>query len=366
MSAEPVVWAAEPHTKVKHDLYRRYLGKWMPIMIQGAWKGDVTYAEGFSGPGVYLDGSPGSPVIAFNAIRENPALRRTAVKKNVRMLFVDSDARRTERLHIELTKASDPVQLERLPEFGIHVDVQTGKCEPRLEGLLEEHGAWHKPILAVLDTWGGSVPLDLVARIAKNPSSEVLITIQPQYFSRFAGSNDLTHGDRVFGSTEWREVAQQPPARKTRWVIEHYREAIARTGFSHVLDFELVDRHGASLYLVFGTSHDRGLQKMKEAMWEVDASTGTGYRDPRDPNQETLDIQDVPQTHALRRLIVAHLENQPERAATIQELREFAFYKTVYKAAQVMPEVQEMLRRGQLVTSARGSGGRYSDTVTPS
>jgi three-Cys-motif partner protein len=58
-----VPWDADPHTKTKHALYTRYLDKWMPIMVNG-WGANITYAEGFAGPGVYLDGSPGSPVIA--------------------------------------------------------------------------------------------------------------------------------------------------------------------------------------------------------------------------------------------------------------------------------------------------------------
>ncbi|MDQ3641531.1 MAG: hypothetical protein M3450_08740 [Actinomycetota bacterium] len=41
---------ADPHTKAKHAVYAQYLGKWMPIMVQ-FWGGNVTYAEGFAGPG---------------------------------------------------------------------------------------------------------------------------------------------------------------------------------------------------------------------------------------------------------------------------------------------------------------------------
>ena len=63
----PVPWDADPHTKTKHALYTQYLGKWMPIMVTGLGA-NITYAEGFAGPGVYLDGSPGSPVIALRTL----------------------------------------------------------------------------------------------------------------------------------------------------------------------------------------------------------------------------------------------------------------------------------------------------------
>ena len=96
--------------------------------------------------------------------------------------------------------------------------------------------------------------------------------------------------------------------------MRQYRETIRKAGFTHVLDFELVDLRGASLYLVFGTTHDRGLQKMKEAMWEVDPVAGVRYRDPRDPEQQMLDIEVEPQTAALERLIALVLQPRGHQA----------------------------------------------------
>ena len=189
----------------------------------------------------------------------------------------------------------------------------------------------------------------------------MLITIEPQFFSRFATAEEVTHGDAVFGGTQWRDVANQPPERKTRWLIEHYRDTVQRTGFKYVLDFELVDSRGASLYLVFGTSHQRGLEKMKEAMWEVDPEFGSGYRDPRDPNQETLDIQPMPQTQALQRLLISNLETRPGRRASVMELRQFAFFQTIYKASQVPPVVDDMANRGRL--SVERVVGRFNTVV---
>ena len=60
-----VPWACQAHTAAKHDIYRRYLARWFPILLAGANAyPSVTYAEGFAGPGIYSGGEPGSPVIA--------------------------------------------------------------------------------------------------------------------------------------------------------------------------------------------------------------------------------------------------------------------------------------------------------------
>jgi three-Cys-motif partner protein len=340
-----VPWDADPHTKAKHALYRQYLSKWVPIMMRG-WGGDVTYAEGFAGPGVYTDGAPGSPVIALRTIVGDPKLRTSSRK--MRLLFVDKDPRCTSLLEKQLTAAAHPVELADLPNYGITVGIECGECVPVLDQLLTQHKAWGRPMLVVLDTWGGAVWLDLVSKVATNSNSEVLITIQPQYFSRFAGVDNLDHGDKVFGSKAWRAVRDQPADKKARWLLQHYRETIRAAGFEFVLDFELVDENGHALFLVFGTTHRRGLEKMKEAMWEVDDVAGSGYRDPRDPDQQTLAIAFEPNTAPLRRLILARLREDGEQGSTVLKLRDFALFQTVFKASQVKPVLDRMLDMAEI------------------
>lgn len=359
MSPLPVPWEAAPHTKIKHALYRQYFSKWFPIMVQG-FDGDVTYAEGFSGPGIYADGAPGSPVIALNTVVGDHRLR-TKVRR-LRLLFVDEDRRCTALLRERLTDAAQPVALHKLPDHGMVVDIATGPCVPTLEDLLNQHQAWGRPMLVVLDTWGGSVPYDLVRRIANNGHSEVLITIEPQYFSRFASADGIGYGDSVFGGRTWRDVMNQASDQKTRWLLQHYRDAIHKAGFDFVLDFELVDNRGQSLYLVFGTTHARGHEKMKEAMWEVDVVSGAGYRDPRDPDQETLAIEIEPNTRPLRRLIHAYLKDRADHEASVRDLRKFALYNTFYKASHVMPILRDMIDDGELANTTLGRLG-FGDAV---
>lgn len=343
-----VPWEADPHTRAKHALYAHYLAKWMPIMVRG-WGANITYAEGFAGPGVYLDGSPGSPVIAMRTLVSDPTIRTKVKNGGIRFVFVDQDQRCIDRLPSELAKAALPVRLDELAQHGIHVAIEKGDCEPLLTKVLAKEGAWNRPILAVLDTWGGAVSHELVRRIAGNPGSEVIITMQPQYFARFASSEDISHGDRVFGNPDWRQVMDQPAETKGRWLLERYRRTIQEAGFPYVLDFELIDKRGHSLFLVFGTTHEKGLTKMKEAMWEVDDVNGVGYRDPRDPNQETLAIEIEPQTAPLKRLILDRLQEVPTHRLPIYQLRAFALHNTVFKESQAMTAVRDLVRQRSVV-----------------
>lgn len=346
MGGSSITWDADPHTLAKHRVYECYLGKWMPIMIQG-WKGNITYAEGFAGPGIYNGGEPGSPVLALRTLIGNPSLRMRA--RDLRFLFVEKDKGRAEQLRKELAKEAKPVALSELHRYGIDLEVASGSYDPNLVNLLTEHKAWGRPMLVVLDTFGGAVKLDLVRRIARNPSSEVIITFEPQTFSRFASADGVEHGDTVFGDPSWRDVATQPPEAKTRWVVAKYRDVLVNAGFPYVLTFELVTNRGHSLFLVFGTTHVRGLQKMKEAMWEIDPISGVRYRDPADPSQELLDIELEPATAPLKRELLVHLRGLPGNEASVSDLRRFALYRTVYKESQVRPVLDQLATLGQII-----------------
>jgi hypothetical protein len=77
----------------------------------------------------------------------------------------------------------------------------------------------------------------------------------------------------------------------TDWAIRHFTPSGA--GFKYQLQFQVVPRTGQPLYLVFGTGHEKGVQVMKDAMWDVDGSQGMHFRDPRTrgavgPGQQTI------------------------------------------------------------------------------
>jgi len=43
------LWEIDPHTKAKHEILRRYLNAWFPIL--NSWNNRIIYIDGFSGPG---------------------------------------------------------------------------------------------------------------------------------------------------------------------------------------------------------------------------------------------------------------------------------------------------------------------------
>jgi three-Cys-motif partner protein len=351
-----VLWPLDPHTEAKHRIYTRYLKAWFPILLsQGR---GVTYAEGFAGPGQYTGGEPGSPILALRTLLAGR--RRATPAAPAYFLLSDADKKRCEYLRDRLIGELGTLDPAALRRRGLVVDVREGQCEGVIPQMFRDHQVIDRPLLAIFDTWGSAVAFDLLSRIARVRGAEVIVTIQPQHFARFAA--DPEHfGDTIFGSTVWREVQAQQSGRKAAYIQTQYRRTINEAGFRYVLDFELADEGSHLLYLVYGTNHPTGITKMKDAMWSVDAVNGVGYRDPRDPDQQMLDIQIEPQTAPLRRLVLDHLATQPAHSATVNAVTEFVLHHTIYKPSHARSVVTALLASGDL---HQLTPGRLTPTTT--
>ena len=84
-----VVWNLDPHTQAKHVILRKYLDQWLPILSHGGFP-KVVFIDRFAGPGIYEDGSDGSPTIALKAFLEHSS----PITTQVHFHFIEQDTHR--------------------------------------------------------------------------------------------------------------------------------------------------------------------------------------------------------------------------------------------------------------------------------
>lgn len=353
-----VLWRLEPATAAKHQLYRRYLDAWWPIMLQpsprdGRLWPRVTYLDAFAGPGRYADGEDGSPVFALGRLLGHVAADRMQLsRERVRLLFMERRRDRSEYLRGELERRFGP--LGELPAWPAVYRAEAGAAA---EGLLTETGAWGYPILAIFDSWGNvNVPLSLISRLARNPSSEVIVTFGPNWFSR-QENRQPSQLDAVFGGRQYWEPADRESRPDERWRVwlATYRQALHRAGFGFQLQFRIVPKTGQPLYLVYGTGHQKGVQVMKDAMWDVDGNEGMGFQDPRTrgapaPGQQMLFAgADDPE------LLELASQRLKMGSATLEQLGQWLLAETArWRARDARPAVASLQRDGLVAVSPPG------------
>ncbi len=354
------LWKLEPATAAKHRLYKRYLDAWWPILLQatrtGYMRPRVTYVDAFAGPGRYIDGEEGSPVFALDRLLHHDAVdRMNLTPQRVCLVFVEKDAHRYEYLKAELAR-----RFGSLDDLPVRVKVCRGEAGIDLQGILNDVSAWGHPILAIFDSWGNvNVPLPLVRRIAANPSSELITTFGPNWFTRREDLNP-DQLDEVFGGRQYWTPADRERRSDERWRVwlATYRDALHRAGCQHRLQFQVVPKTGLPLYLVYGTGAEKGVEVMKDAMWNVDGTDGMSFSDPRtrgavDPGQFTLWGGAGCPHPELIELVMQRLQ---EGATSVDELGRWLLLETsrwrARDARSAVIELRDTGRRGGATWSA--------------
>jgi three-Cys-motif partner protein len=329
------VWDLSPHTRAKHEILRRYLQAWTPILSHGGFP-DIIYIDGFAGPGRYSQGEDGSPIIALRAALDQSIPSSTRVF----FLFVERDLERA----AVLQEIVDSIQ--RPPNF--RVKVAAGSTfETEVTELIEFYTSRQRPLaptFAFVDPFGWTgVPFSLLAQILGYPSCEVLVNFMYEEINRFlTQSGQPGNFDTFFGTSEWRGCVNGSPQHRNRCLHDLYvRQLRQAAGATYVRSFEMRNEAGVTDYFLFyATKSLKGVQKMKEAMWKVDPMGEFKFSDATDPNQ--LVMFGEPNVDILRRQI---LERFSGRETSVQELEEFVLADTAFRETHYKRQVLAVLEK---------------------
>jgi three-Cys-motif partner protein len=340
------IWAIEPHTKAKHEILRRYLSAWFPILASKNKR--IIYVDGFAGPGRYSGGEPGSPVIALGVAAHHSQVQAGEV------VFWFIDERRDRILHLtqELRQRSIP------PHFKVHTE--TGRFDTKLVevlDLIEDRGSQLAPTFAFIDPFGFSgIPFRLISRLLRHQKSEAFITFMVDAINRFLEHPDDSvqqHIVEAFGTNEAIRVARSPGDRISQ-LRALYQQRL-RMAARFVRYFEMRDRQNrVQYYLFFATNHELGHIKMKEAMWALDPDGEFSFSDATNPNQLVLFENDSTAT------LAADLRSKYEGRGkvVVSEVRKYVENETPYLRKHMRTSLLREEEAGRIRVDPQKPNGR--------
>lgn len=321
-------WNIPPHTRVKHEILERYLSAWIPILARN--QSNLLYIDGFAGPGRYSNGEDGSPIIALHT-----ALKyRNKFECNIRLLFVEKDEKRAEVLEQNLSQFSS---------FGrrIKYDVKSGiDFQSAWQDIAREYRLNNQslpPTFAFIDPFGWKdIPLSVLKQIMNNSRCEVFITFMYEEINRFIElPNQEENFDALFGTSEWKQIIARNNYDRKRAIVDLYRRQLQSEAAKYVFCFEMKNINDTAKYFLFyATNNLKGVQKMKESMWQSDPSGRYRFSDADDPSQGEL--FDRPDYGRLRQLI---LDKFVGSTVTIREIENFVLAETPYRETHYKRQV---------------------------
>lgn len=323
------LWPMDPHTRGKHILLRGYLEAWLPILSHSArlrsqlGPGKLVLVDGFAGPGRYSTGEDGSPLVMLKAFAEHT--QRELITADLVYLFIEERADRVEHLREEVDKLELPAQ--------VTVMIQQGRFEEVFTGLLDDiqsRGAQLAPTFAFIDPFGYTgAPMELAGRFLAFQRCEALVYMPLPFVNRFVGRAGQDEAlDALFGTDRWREAIPLKGAERIQFLHELFQEQL-RFGSPDrlVRSFEIPTAEGSGYRLYCTTGSEKGLEKMKEAMWRADPLAGERYTDTTD---ELVLFEPEADTGPLLRALRAHLGTE---AFTIEQAERFTLLHTPYLPA---------------------------------
>jgi len=285
------LWRLRPHTRVKHLILRRYLEAWLPIMARSQQK--ILCVDGFAGPGRYIGGEEGSPLIALRTLLTHSAFK-TPGDHEVEFLFVEGNEARATFLTRQLQEFTKELPLPPWVKYTVAPGEFHRVIAAKL-GQIACAGASFPPTFAFVDPFGyAKVPLEVIARIVRNPHCECLINFMFKWILRAGRRREArVHEqlDSYFDSPDWRLAFKEAdPSRRRDALVNLYRRQLeARAGLRYVRTFVMMDKLNQPRYfLFFGTNSSKGLSEMKRAMWKADPERGEVFSDRTDPQQMVL------------------------------------------------------------------------------
>lgn len=259
-----VLWSRDEHTECKHKVLGFYLDGWFPIL--GSQTHKLLFVDGFAGPGEYDGGEPGSPLIALDSVRKAKDAGRLGNVEIV-FLFVERDPERADHLRQVLKSRTDP------PKTQYHVlDGDFKSTMSKILDHLDETNRRMAPSFFMIDPFGvKGNSMDLIARIVKNPRSELFVSFMYEPIRRFKKTPVWTeHLTTLFGTDEWKRVLGMGETDESkRFLHSLFSKQLKRHGSKFVVPFEIWNggRHLYTIY--FCTGHRKGCDLMKASIWRV-------------------------------------------------------------------------------------------------
>lgn len=350
------IWELEPHTSAKHEILRRYLQVWAPILSQGKFP-HLVIVDGFAGPGRYSQGEEGSPIIAIRAVIE----QQRPISAKIDFHFIELDKRRSEHLATEIAALKLPSNVDTT----IHRGQAFQDAFPKVWDIYApKPGRSRPPTFVFIDPFGFKIPFSYVAKVLQAQSCELLITFMFEEINRFLSQGQQPDNfDELFGCSDWREgINIKVPSERLKFLHDLYQRQLKQAGGARfVRSFAMRnDRNTMDYFLFFATNNERGLKKMKEAMWRVDESGTYTFSDATDPNQSVLFTAE-PDRQLLTRMI---LDGFAGKETTVKDVEQFVVCETPFRETHYKKVLKGLEEAGQVAAvdpPAKRKRGQFGD-----
>lgn len=271
----------KPYSRAKADLIRSYVTKYLSILEVARGQRPVYVLDLMCGEGIYGDGSKGSAVQIAEAVREYHFARDS--QNPLKVVLNDNGRSSVEPDRMKIDRVEEAIAgiVEALAKAAPHIEFDLSRMkasERASRHRAEIRGKRRAKSLYILDPAGYTqFEIQKVRTLLEDEGTEVFLFLPLPEMYRFAKNQDETHplGKIMLWLWGGEPLEFDSPATFAKEIFARIRERFGRDVYTTPV-FLYKSKHDAYL-LVHFTRHELGLERMVDALWEMDPVNGHGF-----------------------------------------------------------------------------------------
>ena len=349
MAEKGYQWECPPRTKAKLEILNDYLGAWFGILANNGFR-HVYYIDGFCGPGEYLGGEEGSPVIAAR-LASRTAQKYQGFKAT--LIFIDKDPKALTHL-----KTLDAI---KNPDSNVTIDIKEGVFTDKIESIKEVlNQNPNSPTFSFIDPFGfGHSPIENIKLLMHNQSSEIFVNFMCGFMNRFKEHDNEEITEKIKNMVGEDDLTQIINADDS---IDAFCFAFGNNLKSighYTLKFMMRDeKHIRDNAFFFCGRNAMGFEKIKQAMWKIDPEHGNSFSVHREATRNKLQanlFEIGAQTHPLFGMLQEKFCGRQN--VSVEEIFNWVVEETdTFLKSHARIELENLLEKG-IITSITDPSG---------
>lgn len=323
------------HSQAKVEFYKTYLERYVAVLCQSKHINHIRIYDVFCGMGIYEDGGKGSPVVAYDTIKDIFEAHNIANNTKIELVVNDKSNTRIAKVkeYIESNKHSYCSVRPYNLEIGQLLDV----IFPEINNTTS-----NTRNLVFIDPYGyKDIKKELLLKLMNNGRTEVILFMPISHMQRFTNA---AIQDEV-SVTQYEPLrnfvysffpdANHPIRQKTVKAIDYINYVANALKFNDKFfaTSYFIERDRANYFaLFFMSSNIFGFEKILETKWKLDEEHGGGFRLPEKDQTMNMFADEFA------------LETKNENACRLREVLEEAL-----KSPKTNNEIYELVVRNEFL-----------------
>lgn len=317
-------------SEIKSEILNEYFKAWAAILLKGQQYRKIKtllYVDLFSGPGLYDDGKPSTPIKILNSIYQSQG-QHIDFDKAVKTFFND----KSEKLANDLK-----TNIENLPYYDSITHKPVIANEPASQKILEEYLQSSNPSLTFIDPLGYNYTQNMLLYSIKNWGSDLFMLFNFNRIRAAIRNKKVKQNMQGIFESYYDEIIEfykieEKPHKREEFIIKTFQKIFEERGYL-ILKFKVnfPNKNQTSHYLFFISKVHLAITRAKEIM--------TKYSDIQEDGVPLFgaNLQQDPLffpslcKYSVRKLSEIILQNRSEfNNKTIEELYREHNYNTNY------------------------------------